>query len=350
MNDDSDLPTGQHPDESPDGASLDGPGEALEARPAPASALSSPGTRLRIAREALNFSLEDVALQLKVASRKIAALEQEQWSEMPERPYLRGLVRNYARVLHIDAERILDDIDRDRGGVAAPGVFSLTPGLRAPFPQRTPGVHDSATSRLMMVGVLICVLVICVIVFSKTSWFAKVEAMVVSALHPGAAAEAPTSLASADGARLNLSGHLERTDLPDPISAQAKDTPSPPVISPPLAQKPAAPLAALSAPASQRATPDEPRAIPPAIRSSSSQAGTTALVMQFKDDSWVELKDGDGKVSSQLYKGGTEQTLDVKPPLEMVIGNAPVVSVSYQGRALDLDPYTHARVARLNLP
>jgi cytoskeleton protein RodZ len=76
-----------------------------------------------------------------------------------------------------------------------------------------------------------------------------------------------------------------------------------------------------------------------------------SLVLQFKDDSWVEVRQADGKVvSSQVFRAGTEQQIDAHAPLEVVIGNAPVVSLSYQGKPVDLDPYTRARVARLNLP
>jgi cytoskeleton protein RodZ len=347
MNDDPDLSGGEVSGGASEELIPDSAAEVLgEAGGATASRLR-PGSRLKLAREALNLSLEDVAIQLKVAPRKIAALEGGQWSEMPERPYLRGLVRNYARVLHIDSERILADIDSDRGGVVAPGVFSLTPSLRAPFPQRTPSVHESTASRLMMIGVLICAAVICVIVFSKTQWFGRLEAMITASLHSTSIPAPSGTLASNDSERLNLSPHLAHADLPDPIhagpaAANVVDAPAP-------ASK-VAPEGPAASPPPSRAVSDASRPVASAEKIGAGAAGTTALVLQFKDDSWVELRDADGKVSSQLYKGGTEQTLEVKPPVEVVIGNAPVVSLSYQGRTLDLDPYTHARVARLNLP
>jgi cytoskeleton protein RodZ len=77
----------------------------------------------------------------------------------------------------------------------------------------------------------------------------------------------------------------------------------------------------------------------------------TALHMQFDDDSWVEVRQADGKiVSSQIFRSGTEQAIDASSPLEVVIGNAPAVKVSYRGKPIDLDPYTHARVAHLSIP
>jgi cytoskeleton protein RodZ len=76
-----------------------------------------------------------------------------------------------------------------------------------------------------------------------------------------------------------------------------------------------------------------------------------ALHLQFDDDSWVEVRQSDGKlVSSQIFRSGTEQAIDASAPLEVVIGNAPAVKASYRGKPIDLDPYTHARVAHLSIP
>ena len=44
------------------------------------------------------------------------------------------------------------------------------------------------------------------------------------------------------------------------------------------------------------------------------------------------------------------QTLSGVPPLDLVIGNAGDVSVSYRGEPIDLVPYTRQNVARLTLP
>ena len=50
-----------------------------------------------------------------------------------------------------------------------------------------------------------------------------------------------------------------------------------------------------------------------------------------------------------MIAGG--QTLSVvgAPPFDVVIGNAPEVSLSFRGQAVDLGPYTRQNVARLTL-
>ena len=63
------------------------------------------------------------------------------------------------------------------------------------------------------------------------------------------------------------------------------------------------------------------------------------------------MRDRDGQVLlSRMNPGGTAQALSGTPPLEIVIGNAADVDVSYKGQPVDLVPYTRQNVARLTLP
>jgi cytoskeleton protein RodZ len=67
-------------------------------------AATSLGNILREAREKLGLSVADVAGQIKFAPRQIEALEAEDFKRLPEAAFLRGFVRSYAKILHLDAE------------------------------------------------------------------------------------------------------------------------------------------------------------------------------------------------------------------------------------------------------
>ncbi len=72
--------------------------------------------------------------------------------------------------------------------------------------------------------------------------------------------------------------------------------------------------------------------------------------MAFDRDSWVEVKDGSGRVVfSQLNLGGTTQVIEGRAPFEVVIGNAGHVSLRYRDAPVDLKPYIKSDVARLSL-
>jgi cytoskeleton protein RodZ len=87
------------------------------------------GARLRAAREAAGLSLDQVAQQLKLAPRQVKALEDESFGELPGRTFSRGFVRNYARLLHLDAQDLLAHL---------PDV-SQAPALESPT------LHSTAT-------------------------------------------------------------------------------------------------------------------------------------------------------------------------------------------------------------
>ena len=82
----------------------------------------SPGIRLQTRRLKNEWSIEDVAADLNLRIEVIAALEADDYSKLPERTYVRGYLRAYARLLGIREEEVLDDlpeIHRARGGLGS---------------------------------------------------------------------------------------------------------------------------------------------------------------------------------------------------------------------------------------
>jgi cytoskeleton protein RodZ len=73
-------------------------------------------------------------------------------------------------------------------------------------------------------------------------------------------------------------------------------------------------------------------------------------VLAFRGTSWAEVKDANGRVVLQMTGGaGMTQTVNAVPPLEVALGNAPAVDVTFRGQPLDLAPYTRGSVARVGL-
>ncbi|MEF8721150.1 MAG: helix-turn-helix transcriptional regulator [Candidatus Accumulibacter delftensis] len=72
------------------------------------------GQQLRSAREARKLSVPEVAQSLKLAPRQVAAIESEDWGALPGNTMIRGFVRNYARVLNLDADALMRGLDATR--------------------------------------------------------------------------------------------------------------------------------------------------------------------------------------------------------------------------------------------
>ena len=74
------------------------------------------------------------------------------------------------------------------------------------------------------------------------------------------------------------------------------------------------------------------------------------LHFHFTGDSWVEVRDASGKVLFQkLNAAGTEAQVAGRAPLQVVVGNAPEVEMTLDGKPFDLDPHTSVAVARFTL-
>jgi len=70
-----------------------------------------PGERLRYLREQKNLSIEHVADRLYLDSGVITALEEDDYSRLPSAIFIRGYLRNYAKLLEISPEPLLDAYD-----------------------------------------------------------------------------------------------------------------------------------------------------------------------------------------------------------------------------------------------
>ena len=67
-----------------------------------------PGQYLAYEREKKGFTAEDVAEKLHLSPHIIHAMEKEMHDKLPELVYVRGYIRSYCRLLHIDPVPVLD--------------------------------------------------------------------------------------------------------------------------------------------------------------------------------------------------------------------------------------------------
>ncbi len=75
-----------------------------------------------------------------------------------------------------------------------------------------------------------------------------------------------------------------------------------------------------------------------------------ALRLEFDENSWLEIKDGNDKVLvSRMHTAGSLVRLSGKAPLSVVIGNPRAVRLFDNDKKIKLEPYTTAGVARVTL-
>lgn len=75
----------------------------------PAVVTEFSGPAIRMLREQAGLTLRNVADITKISSRYLELIENEAYTKLPARPYLRGFLMQYAKVLGADPERFVGD-------------------------------------------------------------------------------------------------------------------------------------------------------------------------------------------------------------------------------------------------
>jgi curved DNA-binding protein CbpA len=85
------------------------PAPPLEPLPAPEFVAEFTGPVIKALREQRKLSVQNVSDATKVSARHIEHIEEEAFTKLPPRPYLRGFLVLYARALGYDPDRIIRD-------------------------------------------------------------------------------------------------------------------------------------------------------------------------------------------------------------------------------------------------
>jgi cytoskeleton protein RodZ len=272
------------------------------------------GRALAQARQARGLSQGDVAAQLRLQLRQVRAIEAEDLAALPESAFVRGFVRNYAKLVELPAEPLLKLLNArlqpasplrgDRAGNAASPVQLAS---------------RERTSRLAVIGGAMALL----LVFALLGWWTmrpsqpSVEPTVQQAITPPKAAPAEAVQPAAAPAQ-----------AVQPAAAPAEAT-----------QQSATPSATPPPAGASQAVPVPATAPPPALH------------FNFRGRSWVEVRQADGTVlMSRSNNAGAQAKVEGTPPYALVIGNASKVDLEFRGKTIDLREFAgRGDIARLRL-
>ncbi len=285
--------------------------------------LTGIGAELRRAREAQGLAVADVAQQLKFASRQIESLENERFDRLPGPTIARGMVRNYARLLNLDAEPLLERM--------APKV-EPQPASRpaARFKQPVAFSDGGRRSTLVYAGFSVAVLALVGVVAYE--WYQEGAAPQFVAPAPSVAPPA----AEKPVAEKPVAEKHVLAEAPPPVPIPV-ETPKPPA-----AEKPKPVATAVTEAPKAPAPPAEPR---------EATGEFHRIVLVCEQESWLEVTDGTGRsLVSSLNPAGSERVVRGRGPFEIVIGNARGVRLLVDDKPVDLKPHTRVDVARITLP
>lgn len=276
------------------------------------------GTALRTAREAQGLTAQEIADRIKFSLRQIEALEQGDVEHLPQGTFLRGFIRSYARVVHLDPEPLLNGI-----ATQAEHHFDVADvqGGGEALPVAT---RSARTSRYVLIAALCVVIAIALFLYypHPAGTPAPVQQQVAEAVI------APAQVASTAVVK------AENADTPEVAPAQtglaADDTP---VAEPALAET-------------------KSDAVPVRREIPLAQLMKRPIHIVFMDDAWVEIKDVNQEVLiSRVTQAGMEKWIGGtgREPYQVTLGKAGAVRLYYKGNEIDLSGFKPDGVARLTL-
>jgi cytoskeleton protein RodZ len=301
---------------------------------AAAEAPRSPGAILAAERERQGLSRADIAQRLHMSVSQVEALEIGDYERLPRGTFLRGFARNYARSLGMDAEGLVGLLAQEAPREKAPTIVVPSQNIRFdPLGQRLSSPYVKAA------GIAAAALVLG---FAAMYWWLFIRPHGAQAPRQPAQVSRPASQPSAAPAQATPAPAAPAAPAEAPARPPApQEAPPPATVAVAPAQDSAAPAAAPSPASASRAAPP----VPPVI------AGDGLIKLSFGAAAWVEIVDSRGKVLlSRTHPGGSTVEVAGKPPFNVVVGNAPEVRMTYNGRDFDLAPHTRVAVARFTLP
>lgn len=341
----------------------------------------TPGQLLRKARNAKQWSIEEISQRLKLSETIVKKIESDQ-CDLSRDIYQRGYALNYAKLLGLDLEH-----------------FQITLGEKseAPIPMpaaltRAQPAHPAEGLMRMMTYALATVVVAVPLVWSLTQGAASFFGPNADSTEQDASPSdgVAGSTATANNGATSGPSHLSASVAPL-TSIKSRNNSTLPLQSP-LESLPQGDLPQSALPQSELSTSDEAQGVvgietPTAAANGSAQAepqaqainpavellvgeaaaalgtateaavasdatasATPALRLKLQSDSWVEITDSTGKrLEYDLLRGGSVNDYAGQAPYRILIGRATGVVLEHQGETVDLAPYIRGNVASFEL-
>ena len=265
----------------------------------------SPGEMLREAREARGLSQAELAEAAKLPQATIASLERDDFGVLNEPVYVRGYYRKCALTLEADVDAMVRAYEQ-KARPAAPAL-----------PDKIPVVAGGGVSlfRRLLRGLLILLLLG---LLAAAGWWLVQP--------PTDNSTGGAGFGAFDGG--DESGAGAAPDAGPPAEAEPEAAAATEAAGGEDAAATSADAARAGAQPSQ----------PDALAVSPDEGAAPFLELRFAEESWLRVSDAnDRTLMNELVSAGTRKRIEGEPPLELFLGYAPGVDVSWRGEPVELE-------------
>jgi cytoskeleton protein RodZ len=266
-----------------------------------------------------------LAASIKVSQRKLEALENNRWDELPDATFARALALTVCRTLKMDAKPVLELLPASN----VSKLENVAGSLNTPFSERgSPGAGLAGGGlRPLVWGGLALLLAALIVYFMPAPWWERFAGGQVDGNAGAESVQLPALAGAASEALLTAS----------------------PLVADPLSYASAASVVAASA-----ASPAAATGVVSAPTLAASRGGMVSghgIQLVINQSSWIEARDTTGRlIVSRLVETGEQLAIEGEPPISLVIGNAAGVELRFKQKRVDLQTLTSNNVARLQLP
>jgi len=293
-----------------------------------AEEIQSIGQVLKAARLAQVMSAQDIARQLRLSEKQIEAIENDDHSKFPNQIFLRGFIRNYAKLVREDTKKFSQLLGETFPPTSTQAITFSVDG--------TPFIPDHKKSKGNLIILLIVVLVSSLLVY-EVYRSAGDDPKTNENIENGTVAETIIQLET----EIEQVPEDNQSQLSSVIKSNGSDFN---VL-----------IEEVEVDEQGGDFLDKEQKVETALEVEDKpveNGGGGTLRFKFTGESWVEVKDAEGKkIFSQTSPGNTEETVNGSPPFSLTIGNAASVRLFYNDEPVDLILYTNTNggVARLSL-
>lgn len=280
--------------------------------------MTSMGEILRRERLKRRLDLEGVSRELKISPRLLEAIEDERFDRLPGGVFAKSFVRQYARMLGLDEEEIVSELQRileppPPDPEPAPEPLKST-GVPIPRVEALQTMGDTRTGRSSPVRSLVMVIVVMLACSGLYAWWQR-------------GVHFPWRLVLA---RENAPAPVETVKAPvAPVNEALPQTPAPPE-TPPEAPKEDAATADVAAADASKETPQAPP--PPPASPAADGLVRVEITAQEQQLVWVSAR-ADGKfLFAVTLQPNESRTVEAGKTVLLKLGNAGGANFSLNGK------------------
>ncbi len=319
----------------------------------------NPGEVMRQRREERGLSIEDVAKSLNLTTRVITALEENEYKKLPGITYTRGYIRNYAHLLDLAPDPLMDALMVRIKDETIEIVESLSTGQ-----------EDHNNSRTVTLGTFV---VGAIIIGLSIVWWQgydrepsrRTEANTASTLTADVnnMTSTDTSLTGEDKSAISSeTGGKSSSSTTESLSEMIVEGGKGPLLTSMVISETPQGSNRKTAIAEESEASNLADAARPAVRVEELKPAKDnkikkirpvqrlRIVLQVKEASWADIRDaGNNKLLYETVTAGRVITVEGIAPFSIFLGNPDGVDIVLNGKLYNIDQHKQGLVARFKL-